>query len=164
MPAHWSRDIAPVPESVSRSISTSSDRSENRLNPASARAARRSASVVIRSGSTAWMRNGSMIVRNPTGRASRTWHDGPVATFTLGSLSSVPASERPDLLAEPTLRALRASGLLEAVGVVEIDPAVSDTAKTQAEFGLTPETLANCVVVAGKREGEERFAACVVLS
>ncbi len=87
-----------------------------------------------------------------------------MATFTLGSLSSVPASERPDLLAEPTLRALRSSGLLEAVGVVEIDPAVSDTAKTQAEFGLTPETLANCVVVAGKREGEERFAACVVLS
>ena len=30
-PAHWSRDIAPVPESVSRSISTSSERRANRL-------------------------------------------------------------------------------------------------------------------------------------
>jgi prolyl-tRNA editing enzyme YbaK/EbsC (Cys-tRNA(Pro) deacylase) len=87
-----------------------------------------------------------------------------VATFTLGTLSSVPASQHPDLLAAPTHAALVATGLLDAVGVVEIDPAVSDTAATQAEFGLSPGTLANCVVVAGKREGKERFAACVVLS
>jgi prolyl-tRNA editing enzyme YbaK/EbsC (Cys-tRNA(Pro) deacylase) len=105
-----------------------------------------------------------MIVRKPTGRASRNWHDGLMATYTLGSLSSVPASERPDLLAEPTRLALTEAGLLDQVGVVEIDPSVSDTAATQAEFGLSPETLANCVVVGGKREGAERLAACVVLS
>jgi prolyl-tRNA editing enzyme YbaK/EbsC (Cys-tRNA(Pro) deacylase) len=87
-----------------------------------------------------------------------------MASFTLGTLSSVPASERPDLLAEPTRRALVDAGLMGRVGVVEIDPAVSDTATTQAEFGLAPETLANCVVVGGKREGTERLAACVVLS
>jgi len=87
-----------------------------------------------------------------------------MATFTLGGLSSVPASGRLDLLADPARRMLSERGLLERVGVVEIDPAVSDTAATQAEFGLAPETLANCVVVAGKREGVERFAACVVLS
>jgi len=87
-----------------------------------------------------------------------------MARFTLGGLSSVPASERPDLLGEPTRRALTAAGLLERVGVVEIDPAVSDTAATQDEFGLAPETLANCVVVAGRREGEERFGGCVVLA
>jgi prolyl-tRNA editing enzyme YbaK/EbsC (Cys-tRNA(Pro) deacylase) len=60
--------------------------------------------------------------------------------------------------------ALARSSLLEEVGVVEIDPALSDTATTQQEFGLQLDTLANCVVVGGKREGKERFAACVVLA
>jgi prolyl-tRNA editing enzyme YbaK/EbsC (Cys-tRNA(Pro) deacylase) len=87
-----------------------------------------------------------------------------VATFELGSLSAVPASQRPDLLADATRRALAVTGLLDLVGVVEIDPAISDTAATQAAFGLSPEMLANCVVVGGKREGAERLAACVVLS
>jgi prolyl-tRNA editing enzyme YbaK/EbsC (Cys-tRNA(Pro) deacylase) len=85
-------------------------------------------------------------------------------SYTLGGLTSVPAAARPDLLAPSTMRALAAGGLLERVGVVEIDPAVSDTAATQAEFGLAPATLANCVVVGGRREGVERLAACVVLA
>jgi prolyl-tRNA editing enzyme YbaK/EbsC (Cys-tRNA(Pro) deacylase) len=89
---------------------------------------------------------------------------GDVGRFTLGSLSTVPASRRPDLLGPTTERALAAAALDDDVGVVEIDPTVSDTASTQAAFGLAPETLANCVVVAGKREGNERLAACVVLS
>jgi prolyl-tRNA editing enzyme YbaK/EbsC (Cys-tRNA(Pro) deacylase) len=55
-------------------------------------------------------------------------------------------------------------GLLDLVGVVEIDPAVSDTAATQQTFDLDADMLANCVVVGGKREGVERLAACVVLS
>ncbi len=87
-----------------------------------------------------------------------------MASFELGRLSAVPASTRPDLLAAPTRLALERAGLLDSVGVVEIDPAVSDTAATQREFGLDPEALANCVVVGGKREGEERLAACVVLA
>jgi prolyl-tRNA editing enzyme YbaK/EbsC (Cys-tRNA(Pro) deacylase) len=85
-------------------------------------------------------------------------------SFVLGPLRGVPAAERPDLLAAPTLAALGRAGLLAAVGVVEIDPAVSDTAATRDTFGLEPEALANCVVVGGRREGEERVAACVVLS
>jgi prolyl-tRNA editing enzyme YbaK/EbsC (Cys-tRNA(Pro) deacylase) len=87
-----------------------------------------------------------------------------MGSFTLGRLSSVPASRQPELLGPATDRALAAATLLDEVGVVEIDPDVSDTAATQAAFGLAPETLANCVVVAGKREGNERLAACVVLS
>ena len=63
MAAHWSRLIAPVPESVSRSIRTSSAWSANRFRPASSIASARSSRVVIRIGSTAWIRNGSMIVR-----------------------------------------------------------------------------------------------------
>lgn len=59
--------------------------------------------------------------------------------------------------------ALDRLGWSDAVGVVEIDPGLSDTAMTQAAYQLPPETLANCVVVGGKREGVERVAACVVL-
>jgi prolyl-tRNA editing enzyme YbaK/EbsC (Cys-tRNA(Pro) deacylase) len=84
--------------------------------------------------------------------------------FTLGGLAGVPASSRPDLLGDQTRSALTTAGLLDVVGVAEIDPAISDTAATQVEFGLQPDTLANCVVVGGKRGGTERFAACVVLA
>ncbi len=84
--------------------------------------------------------------------------------YVVGGLSTVPASDRPDLVARSTWAGLDEAGLLDRVGVVEIDPAVSDTAVTQRQFQLPPDSLANCVVVAGKREGEERFAACVVLA
>lgn len=40
----------------------------------------------------------------------------------------------------------------------------SDTAATQHQFGLEPDTLADCVVVGDKREGNERLGACVVLT
>jgi prolyl-tRNA editing enzyme YbaK/EbsC (Cys-tRNA(Pro) deacylase) len=87
-----------------------------------------------------------------------------MALFTLGGLAAVPASTRTDLLAPPTLAALESAKLLDAVGVVEIDPSVSDTATTQVVFGLSMNTLANCVIVGGKREGTERIAACLILA
>ena len=86
-----------------------------------------------------------------------------MGAFTLGTLRSTPASQRPDLLAEPTMTALASLGWTEQVGVVGIDPDLSDTANSQSQYGLPPETLANCVVVGGKRAGVERLAACVVL-
>ena len=85
-----------------------------------------------------------------------------MALFTLGGLAAVPASTRIDLLASATLAALEAAGLLDTVGVVEIDPAVSDTATAQEVFGLSMENLANCVIVGGRREGMERIAACLI--
>jgi prolyl-tRNA editing enzyme YbaK/EbsC (Cys-tRNA(Pro) deacylase) len=87
-----------------------------------------------------------------------------MGVFTLGGLTSAPASSRTDLLAPATLEALEALGWLDEVGIVEIDPDVSDTSATRDQFGLDAADLANCVVVAGKREGVERIAACVVLS
>ncbi len=84
--------------------------------------------------------------------------------FTLGSLGAPAASDHPGLLSAPTLAALTAAGLLDHVGVVEIDPAVSDTAATSERFGLDLDTLANCVIVGGRREGVEKIAACVVLA
>ncbi len=86
-----------------------------------------------------------------------------MVAFRLGTLTSVPASTRPDLVAEPTRAVLEQTGLVDDVAIAEIDPAVSDTAASQQEFGLEPDMLANCVLV-GKREGMERFAACVVLA
>ena len=84
--------------------------------------------------------------------------------FTLGTLTSVSAAARPDLLAPATLAMLISLELLHEVGVAEIDGALSDTAATRAEFGLSSESLANCVIVGGRREGVEKIAACVVLA
>ncbi len=84
--------------------------------------------------------------------------------FTVGRLTSAPVASAPELVGAPTLAALERLGLLGAVGVVEIDPELSDTALNQEAYDLPPETLANCVVVAGKREGVEKVAACMVLA
>jgi prolyl-tRNA editing enzyme YbaK/EbsC (Cys-tRNA(Pro) deacylase) len=87
-----------------------------------------------------------------------------MGVFTLGRLTTVPASSNTALLAPTTTGLLLSEGLLDEVGVVEIDPSVSDTAATREVFDLDAAVLANCVVVAGKREGVEKIAACVVLS
>ena len=87
-----------------------------------------------------------------------------MGVFTIGRLTSVPVASAPELVGAPTLAALERLDLLGDVGVVEIDPELSDTAQTQETYDLPPETLANCVVVAGKREGVEKVAACMVLA
>jgi prolyl-tRNA editing enzyme YbaK/EbsC (Cys-tRNA(Pro) deacylase) len=86
-----------------------------------------------------------------------------VGTFSLGQLTTTPVSQHPEWLAPPTLDAMKALGWLELVGVVPIDPEVSATARSQETYRLSPDTLANCVIVGGKREGVERLAACVIL-
>jgi prolyl-tRNA editing enzyme YbaK/EbsC (Cys-tRNA(Pro) deacylase) len=48
------------------------------------------------------------------------------------------------------------------VTVAEIDPSLADTAALTEAYGLSLGDSANCVVVAGRRAGEERVAACVV--
>jgi prolyl-tRNA editing enzyme YbaK/EbsC (Cys-tRNA(Pro) deacylase) len=85
-----------------------------------------------------------------------------MSTPTLGRLETVPALERPDLLADPVAAALRGWPLADRVGVVEIDPAIADTAALSEAYDLPMTTGANCVVVAGRRDGEERVAACLV--
>ena len=84
--------------------------------------------------------------------------------YVVGRMTSVPASSRPDLVGEATLTALDRLGLTDVVGVVEVDPDLSDTALTQEAYDLPIESLANCVIVAGRREGVERVAACMVLA
>jgi prolyl-tRNA editing enzyme YbaK/EbsC (Cys-tRNA(Pro) deacylase) len=87
-----------------------------------------------------------------------------MAAFVLGSVTAAPAGERPDLLGAPVAAFVAEHGLGERVGVFAIDPAISETAATQEAYGLDPAVLVNCVVVAGRREGAERVAACLVPS
>jgi prolyl-tRNA editing enzyme YbaK/EbsC (Cys-tRNA(Pro) deacylase) len=85
----------------------------------------------------------------------------------IGSLQLVAALERPDLLAPrvgAALRELDAAVLAGPVGVAEINPELADTAEFCERYGVALTESANCVVVAGRRGGETRFAACVVLA
>ena len=84
-----------------------------------------------------------------------------------GTLELVPALTRPDLLAAPVLAALHGwagERPVEQVAVAAIDPDLADTAAFCAAYGVVPEESANCVVVAGRRAGTVRYAACVILA
>lgn len=79
------------------------------------------------------------------------------------------AVDHPDLMAPATHATLLAWAATEpdvadAVAVAEIDPDLADTAALTAAYGLPMGTSANCVVVSGRRAGEERIAAAVVLA
>jgi len=71
------------------------------------------------------------------------------------------ALDRPDLLAEPTAAALHAwssadPAVADGALVAEIDPDLADTAALTEAYDLPLEVSANCVVVLGRRAGEER--------
>jgi prolyl-tRNA editing enzyme YbaK/EbsC (Cys-tRNA(Pro) deacylase) len=81
-----------------------------------------------------------------------------------GNLNVERAVDRPDLLGEPVAKTIETLADRELIGVAPIDPELADTAAFCAEYGSPLDASANCVVVAGKRSGEERFAACLVLA
>ena len=84
---------------------------------------------------------------------------------SIGSLAAVPALGRPDLLAAPVAEALAAlDESAAAVGVAEIDPGAADTATFCERYGVSLTESANCVVISGRRDGETRYAACVILA
>ncbi len=85
----------------------------------------------------------------------------------LGKLVTELALDRPDLLADPVRAALRewdGPVPVSEVLVAAIDPDLADTAAFCEAYDVGPDVSANCVVVAGKREGEVRYAACLVLA
>jgi prolyl-tRNA editing enzyme YbaK/EbsC (Cys-tRNA(Pro) deacylase) len=84
----------------------------------------------------------------------------------LGTLVAVPALDRPDLLGAPVAAALKSLDPADAalVGVAEIDPALADTTEFCAAYGSPLSGSANCVVVAGRRGEDTRYAACLVLA
>ena len=81
---------------------------------------------------------------------------------SIASLTSLPAAEHPELVADPTARALRDWADAASVAVVEIDPDLADTAALTEAYDLPLGASGNCVIVGGSRAGEERIAACVV--
>ena len=78
-----------------------------------------------------------------------------------GNLSWVPAVDRPDLLAPPVAGSVVGTA---SARVAPIDAALADTAAFCAAYDVALEHSANCVVVAGKRAGEVRYAAVLVLA
>ena len=87
-------------------------------------------------------------------------------THTYGTLDTEPARERPDLLGPPVAKAIGdlPDEVAAGIRVAEIDPDLADTAAMTEAYGLSLDISANCVVVAGRRAGEERHAACVILA
>jgi prolyl-tRNA editing enzyme YbaK/EbsC (Cys-tRNA(Pro) deacylase) len=81
----------------------------------------------------------------------------------LGKLATEPARDRADLLAPPVVDALT-TWPVDDVLVAPIDPDLADTAAFCAAYDVGLEESANCVVVAGRREGATRYAACVILA
>ena len=79
-------------------------------------------------------------------------------------LHLVPVTDRLDLVAEPVALALRDWAHANEVRVAEIDPELADTAAFCAAYGVGLDVSANCVIVAGKRDGQLRYAACLVLA
>lgn len=80
----------------------------------------------------------------------------------LSSFDTSPATSRPELLAPPVTAAL--ADVPAGVLVAPIDPTLADTAAFCEHYGVPEAASANCVITMGKRSGEERFAAVVVLA
>jgi prolyl-tRNA editing enzyme YbaK/EbsC (Cys-tRNA(Pro) deacylase) len=78
----------------------------------------------------------------------------------LGKLTFVPASDAPDLVAEPVRRYLGDDGLW----VSAIDPSLADTAAFCEHYDIGLDISANCVVVEAKRADRTWHAACIVLA
>jgi prolyl-tRNA editing enzyme YbaK/EbsC (Cys-tRNA(Pro) deacylase) len=83
-----------------------------------------------------------------------------------GGLEAYPALQRPALLAAPVLAALQRLPETDAArcAVAPIDPDLAETAALCDHYGVPLHASANCVVVTGRRAGEQRWAACVVLA
>lgn len=79
-----------------------------------------------------------------------------------GKLNPVAALDRPDLLPEAVLAAVR--DRVPSAQVIEIDPAHSDTETLCRVYDLPLEAMANAVLVLGRRAGEERRACCMTLA
>lgn len=83
----------------------------------------------------------------------------------LGTLATEPTRDRPDLLAPPVAAGLAAwADAPDDVLVAPIDPDLADTAAFCEAYHIGLDISANCVVVAGRRGGETRYAACMVLA
>jgi prolyl-tRNA editing enzyme YbaK/EbsC (Cys-tRNA(Pro) deacylase) len=82
----------------------------------------------------------------------------------IGSLVALSPAHHPHLLADSVRLALASWPRSGGISVAEIDPDLADTDRFARAYGVALTASANCVVVAGRRDGAERVAACVVLA
>ena len=80
----------------------------------------------------------------------------------IGALTSLPVAGHTHLVAAPVADVLARWAYAHEVGVVEIDPGLADTEAMTEAYDVPLTASANCVVVSGRRDGEERVAGCVV--
>jgi prolyl-tRNA editing enzyme YbaK/EbsC (Cys-tRNA(Pro) deacylase) len=85
-------------------------------------------------------------------------------TVALGTLPWRPATQHLDLLAAPVAAALQGWPAADRVAASAIDPDLADTAAFCDAYEVPLSVSANCVVVSGRRGGQDRVAACVVLA
>lgn len=78
-----------------------------------------------------------------------------------GTLTWNPATDQPNLLAEPVADAI---GSAPGALVAPIDAELADTDAFCTAYDVALSASANCVVVAGRRGGETRYAAVMVLA
>ena len=78
-----------------------------------------------------------------------------------GNLDWQPLVDRLDLVA-PVVAG--AAGIVPGAGVAAIDPAMADTAAFCGAYDVAPENSANCVILVGRRGGEARYVAVMVLA
>jgi len=81
----------------------------------------------------------------------------------LGILQFVPAKDHPELLAPSVALAISKIAGNEKIGVVEIDPNLSDTAAFCDMYKVDMNQAANCVVLEAKRADKSWFASCLIL-
>ncbi len=86
---------------------------------------------------------------------------------SLGTLTWLRAVDHPELLAETTAATILGWAVVEPrvadeVLVAEIDPDLADTAAMTDAYALPLAVSGNCVLVSGRRAGDERLAAAVV--
>lgn len=78
-----------------------------------------------------------------------------------GTLDWLPVAGHLDLLAPPVAAAVART---PSARVAAIDPTLADTEAFCRAYGIALAESANCVVVAGRRGGEVRYAAVMVLA
>ena len=79
-----------------------------------------------------------------------------------GSLDWTVATD--ELVAPPVAAALRPWAAAPSVLAAPIDPELADTAAFCERYDVLMADSANCVIIAGRRGDETRYAACVVLA
>lgn len=87
----------------------------------------------------------------------------PNMNIKLGTLNFTPATDHPELLAEPVTKALSILARSDTIGVAAIDSSLSDTAAFCEHYKIGMDQSANCVILEAKRADKTWFAACVIL-